>query len=121
VIVMTAWGSVDGAVEAMRRGARDYVEKPWDNDRVLATVKTQAELGARCAEPAPRGRERAAARQDGAQLIASARMQPVLQIMERVGPSTRTCSSPASTAPARRSSRAGCTRSPTARATRSSR
>src|SRR5688572_7799940 len=45
VIVMTAWGSVDGAVEAMRRGARDYVEKPWDNDRVLATVKTQAELG----------------------------------------------------------------------------
>ncbi len=31
VVVMTAWGSVDGAVEAMRRGARDYIEKPWDN------------------------------------------------------------------------------------------
>src|SRR5262245_5360575 len=33
VIVMTAWGSVEGAVEAMRRGARDYVQKPWDNQR----------------------------------------------------------------------------------------
>ena len=31
VVVMTAWGSVEGAVEAMRRGARDYIEKPWDN------------------------------------------------------------------------------------------
>jgi DNA-binding NtrC family response regulator len=44
VIVMTAWGSVDGAVEAMRLGARDYVEKPWDNTRLLATLRTQTEL-----------------------------------------------------------------------------
>jgi CheY-like chemotaxis protein len=36
VVVMTAWGSVEGAVEAMRRGARDYVEKPWENQRLLA-------------------------------------------------------------------------------------
>ena len=45
VVTMTAWGSVEGAVEAMRRGAGDYVEKPWDNQRLVATLKTQIELG----------------------------------------------------------------------------
>jgi DNA-binding NtrC family response regulator len=44
VLVMTAWSSVAGAVEAMRRGARDYIEKPWDDDRLLAAVRTQSEL-----------------------------------------------------------------------------
>ena len=44
VIVMTAWGTVELAVEAMRRGARDFVQKPWDNARLLAILKTQAEL-----------------------------------------------------------------------------
>ncbi len=42
---MTAWGSVEVAVEAMRRGARDFVQKPWDNARLLAIVRTQIELG----------------------------------------------------------------------------
>jgi sigma-B regulation protein RsbU (phosphoserine phosphatase) len=41
IIVMTAWGSIDLAVEAMRRGARDFVQKPWDNARLLATVRKQ--------------------------------------------------------------------------------
>ncbi|HMD31389.1 MAG TPA: response regulator, partial [Candidatus Acidoferrales bacterium] len=41
VIVMTAWGSVQVAVEAMRRGARDFVQKPWDNARLLAILRTQ--------------------------------------------------------------------------------
>src|SRR4051794_6587938 len=45
VIVMTAWGSIESAVEAMRRGARDYVQKPWDNARLLASLRTQVELG----------------------------------------------------------------------------
>src|SRR5215203_4383188 len=45
VVVMTAWASVDVAVEAMRRGARDFVEKPWDNSRLLAIVKNQIALG----------------------------------------------------------------------------
>src|SRR5688500_17243060 len=45
VIVMTAYGTIDGAVEAMRRGARDFVVKPWDNSRLLATLRTQIELG----------------------------------------------------------------------------
>ncbi|HWK12448.1 MAG TPA: sigma-54 dependent transcriptional regulator [Vicinamibacterales bacterium] len=44
VLVMTAWSSVPGAVEAMRRGARDYIEKPWDDEKLLATVRTQIEL-----------------------------------------------------------------------------
>src|SRR3954471_14729269 len=42
VIVMTAWGTIDVAVEAMRRGARDFIEKPWDNHRVLAVIRNQA-------------------------------------------------------------------------------
>jgi len=45
VVVMTAWASVDVAVEAMRRGARDFVTKPWDNPRLLAIVRNQIDLG----------------------------------------------------------------------------
>src|ERR1700734_1055596 len=45
VVVMTAWGSVDLAVEAMRRGARDFIQKPWDNARLSAILGTQIELG----------------------------------------------------------------------------
>jgi sigma-B regulation protein RsbU (phosphoserine phosphatase) len=43
VVVMTAWGSVDLAVEAMRRGACDFIQKPWDNDRVMAVVRKQVD------------------------------------------------------------------------------
>ena len=50
VVVMTAWGSVEVAVEAMRRGARDFVQKPWENARLLTILRTQVELArARCA------------------------------------------------------------------------
>jgi len=38
VVVMTAWGSVDLAVEAMRRGARDFIQKPWDNARLMTRL-----------------------------------------------------------------------------------
>ncbi|HEU5323133.1 MAG TPA: response regulator, partial [Methylomirabilota bacterium] len=44
VVVMTAWGSVEGAVAAVRSGARDYIEKPWNNARLLATLRSQLEL-----------------------------------------------------------------------------
>src|ERR1700754_1436665 len=44
VVVMTAWGSVDLAVEVMRRGARDFIQKPWDNARLLTVLRTQVEL-----------------------------------------------------------------------------
>ncbi|MGD0365660.1 MAG: SpoIIE family protein phosphatase [Bryobacteraceae bacterium] len=43
VIVMTAWGSIKLAVEAMQRGAADFVEKPWDNSKLLLTLRTQVE------------------------------------------------------------------------------
>jgi sigma-B regulation protein RsbU (phosphoserine phosphatase) len=43
VVVMTAWGNVRLAVEAMQRGAADFVEKPWDNLKLLSTLRTQIE------------------------------------------------------------------------------
>ena len=89
VVVMTAWGSIDGAVEAMRRGARDYVEKPWDNRRLLATLRTQIELGRALKNSRRLEIEARALRKEGLpELIAeSPAMQPVLRLMERVGPS----------------------------------
>ncbi|HEY7058336.1 MAG TPA: SpoIIE family protein phosphatase, partial [Vicinamibacterales bacterium] len=45
VVVMTGWGSVGLAVEAMRRGVRDFVQKPWDNAHLIATVKHEIEEG----------------------------------------------------------------------------
>src|SRR2546421_3198319 len=44
IVVMTAWASIDLAVEAMKRGARDFVPKPWDNERLLAIIRPQIEL-----------------------------------------------------------------------------
>jgi DNA-binding NtrC family response regulator len=89
VIVMTAWGSVEGAVEAMRRGARDYVEKPWDNDRLVTTLRTQVELGRALQRSQKLEDENKRLRPKGApEFIAVSRaMRPVLTIMERVGPS----------------------------------
>src|SRR5205823_8573160 len=89
VVVMTAWGSVDGAVEAMRRGARDYVEKPWDNRRLLVTLWTQVQLGRALRKSRQLELENRALRKEGLpELIAeSPAMQPVLRLMERVGPS----------------------------------
>ena len=45
VIVMTGWGSVDLAVEAMRRGVRDFVQKPWDNAQLVATLRSEIDAG----------------------------------------------------------------------------
>ncbi len=89
VVVMTAWGSVEGAVEAMRRGARDYVEKPWDNTRLIATVRTQVELGQAIRKSRRLEIENRLLRREGLpELIAESRvMQPVLHLMERVSPS----------------------------------
>src|SRR2546425_2080270 len=94
VVVMTAWGSVDLAVEAMRRGARDFIQKPWDNARLLAVLRTQVEL----AEALRRGQrleaENLALRDSAAdaaskqpRLIAeSPAMKAVLKLIERIGP-----------------------------------
>jgi DNA-binding NtrC family response regulator len=89
IVVMTAWGSVDVAVEAMRRGARDFVQKPWDNERLLTIVRTQAELS-RALRRGQRleAENRALREQPATSLIAQApAMQPVLQMIARVGPS----------------------------------
>jgi DNA-binding NtrC family response regulator len=89
VIVMTAWGNVGLAVEAMRRGARDFVQKPWENERLLAILRTQIEL-----HRALQRAERLAAENRLLQvqgrpefIAAAASMQPVLEAMARVGPS----------------------------------
>jgi DNA-binding NtrC family response regulator len=89
VVVMTAWSSVDGAVDAMRRRARDYLAKPWDNARVVATLRTQVEL----ARALRRGRrlEDETSRQRARELpnlvAESARMREVVRLMEKVAPS----------------------------------
>src|SRR6266851_3246420 len=94
VVVMTAWGSVDLAVEAMRRGARDFIQKPWDNARLLAVLGTQVEL----AEALRRGQrleaENLALRDsvpgpssETPQIVAkSPAMKAVLRFIERIGP-----------------------------------
>ncbi len=89
VVVMTAWASVEVAVEAMRRGARDFVTKPWDNPRLLAIVRNQIELGAAVRAYRRLEDENQLLRgKGGPALIAeSAVMRPVLDIIARVGPS----------------------------------
>ena len=90
IIVMTAWSSIPTAVEAMRRGARDYVEKPWDNERLLTTLRSQLELGraVRKAEFLQAQVELLRTGADVPQLIAESKaMQPVLRLIEKVGPS----------------------------------
>jgi DNA-binding NtrC family response regulator len=89
VVVMTAWGTVDLAVEAMRRGAKDFVQKPWDNARLLATVRTQASLASALRKGARlEAQNRALTGDKRPVMIAEApAMQPVLSMIERVGPS----------------------------------
>jgi len=89
VVVMTAWGSVEGAVEAMRRGARDYIEKPWDNQRLLATIRTQVELRRALRRTQLLEGENLRLKGEGApELIAKSQaMRPVLELIDRVGPS----------------------------------
>jgi DNA-binding NtrC family response regulator len=89
VVVMTAWGSVDVAVEAMRRGARDFVQKPWENARLLSILRTQIELGHALKKGQRLEAENRILREDGLPtfIAESAAMRPVLQIITRVGPS----------------------------------
>ncbi len=89
VVVMTAWASVEVAVEAMRRGARDFVTKPWDNPRLLAIVRNQIDLGSAVRAYRRLEQENQLLRgKGGPALIAqSAAMRPVLEVIARVGPS----------------------------------
>lgn len=89
-VVMTGWGSIDIAVEAVRRGARDFVQKPWDNLSLMTILRTQAQLSR-----ALRVNQRLQRRNEllesplPVNLIAqSAAMRPVLDLIRRIGPST---------------------------------
>jgi DNA-binding NtrC family response regulator len=89
VLVMTGWSSVAGAVEAMRRGARDYIEKPWDDEKLIAAVQTQLELR-RALRRSRRLQEENTRlqRRDLPTFIAEApSMQAVRETIERVAPS----------------------------------
>jgi DNA-binding NtrC family response regulator len=89
VVVMTAWGSVDVAVEAMRRGARDFVQKPWDNARLLAIVRTQVELARALRRQHRLELENRSLKPDTRPLLIAEApsMRPVLELIQRVGPS----------------------------------
>jgi DNA-binding NtrC family response regulator len=90
VVVMTAWGSVEVAVEAMRRGARDFIQKPWENARLLAVVRTQIELGHAIRKGQLLEAENELLRNGDAKpvLIAKSQtMRPVLELVKHVGPS----------------------------------
>ena len=89
VVVITAWASVDVAVEAMRRGARDFVTKPWDNERMLAIVRNQVDLASAVRKYKRLEQENQLLRgKSGPNLIAeSPAMRPVLDLISRVGPS----------------------------------
>ena len=89
VLVMTGFSSVAGAVEAMRRGARDYIEKPWDDDKLLAAVRTQIELR-RAVRRNQRLQEANARLQRGATpafVGAAPGIAEIRQTIERVAPS----------------------------------
>ena len=89
VVVMTAWGSIELAVEAMRRGARDFVQKPWDNARLLSIVRTQGELCRSRRNEQRLEAENQLLRTDGrpSMIAESAAMRPALQLIARVAPS----------------------------------
>ena len=89
VVILTAWGTVEIAVEAMRQGARDFVEKPWDNERLLAIVRNQVELRRALRQEQRLEAETRLLRAEGRpELIAdSAAMRPLLQLITQVAPS----------------------------------
>jgi DNA-binding NtrC family response regulator len=89
VIVMTAWGNVELAVEAMRRGARDFLQKPWENERLLSILRTQVELH-RALQNAERlsAENKLLKAQGRREFIATApSMLPVLETIARIAPS----------------------------------
>jgi len=89
VIVMTAWGNVEIAVEAMRRGARDFVQKPWENERLLSILRTQVELH-RALQEAERlaAENRLLSAQGRPEFIATApAMAQALESITRIAPS----------------------------------
>ena len=89
VVVMTAWGSVELAVEAMRRGAKDFIQKPWENQRLLSIVRLQVDLfrTMRRAERLEAENNLLRAENRPVFIAESKAMQPLLTLISRIGPS----------------------------------
>lgn len=89
VVVMTAWASVDLAVETMRRGGRDFIEKPWDNARLVSILRNQIDLHRALRRGKRLEAENEILRSTGDSILVaeSPEMNPVLELIERVGPS----------------------------------
>jgi DNA-binding NtrC family response regulator len=88
VVVMTAWGNIDLAVEAMRRGAGDFIQKPWENARLLSILRTQMELHRSQKRTQWLEAENRILRAGAPDFIASApSMRTALETISRVGPS----------------------------------
>lgn len=89
VIVMTAWGNIDLAVESIKRGARDFVQKPWENDRLLAQIRLHAELHQALKRARQLELQNRLLQAEGLpEFVAAApAMQPVLELIAQVGPS----------------------------------
>jgi DNA-binding NtrC family response regulator len=89
IVVMTAWANVDLAVEAMRRGACDFIQKPWENARLLSILRSQIELRRAVQQAERLEAENRLLRAEGRpELIADApSMKPVLELLARIGPS----------------------------------
>src|SRR5690242_21740911 len=89
VIVMTAWGNVELAVEAMRRGARDFIQKPWENERLLSILRTQVELHRALQEAERLSAENHLLNAQGRPefIATSSSMIPVLEAVTRIAPS----------------------------------
>jgi DNA-binding NtrC family response regulator len=88
IVVMTAWATIELAVEAMKRGARDFVTKPWDNQRLVTIVRTQIELAAALRRERKLEAENEILRGTIPDLIAqSSTMRPVVEMISRVAPS----------------------------------
>src|ERR1700750_919626 len=88
IVVMTAWATIDLAVEAMKRGARDFLPKPWDNERLLAVVRTQIELSSALRRGRKLEAENQLLRGNMPNIIAeSPSMRPVMEMISKVAPS----------------------------------
>ena len=89
VILTTGYAEMDLAVEAMRRGARDFIQKPWENVRLLTIIRTQIEFSQalRKGKRLEAENELLRARPQPNLIAGAPSMKPVLELIERVGPS----------------------------------
>jgi len=89
VIVMTAWGNIDLAVESIKRGARDFIQKPWENERLVSLIRVHAELRQALRRARQLELENRLLRAEGMpEFVAGApSMRGVLELIAQVGPS----------------------------------